>query len=728
MRKKFFAGVIAGGGLLFAQQQWSSKSQQPVPVPSYTAADEKIVWISGPAAPGDSVVVTGAFSTEAKTIELASINRVKGNWQAAVDNASSKVQPVSLGPESLVFELPGNFSSGVTGFRISNNSGVKLYGRVNLPEIYWAMGVPSPARQSDPSEEVMSSAAAKGDLLRVFGRNFGANPELVLRAADGKEYVVANSFHSEWAISAVIPPALSEGAYTAMVRNEPGNANTGSAPVPVQIVAYRPAAASVLNAQSCGVRGDGIHDDSEAIQNCLNRAAKTGPTVVQFAAKTYLLGQSLSIPSHVYLKGAGQGKTVFRTNMAASPAPLLEGSSYFGLSGMMIDSPSVPRVLGMEAAGAGHVVIDSVTITAVDRGAVPKLLPDRATQLKLSAALARGDKDTVNLSGSDIRILNSTIVSAGRALILTNARGVYLSGDVITDGPYGWYSIGNSTDVIFEKSRINGVNDMASGGSYAGTIGISENFYTDSNTYERMPAANGEAFTSDGPGGAYFGTLASIEGTHLQLAGDPNWKNRSWAGSSVAILGGRGAGQYRLIQRWSGRDVEIEKPFDIAPDKNSVVTVVPTQRHYILVNNHVTDAGVGLQFYGTIFDSIIADNILTRSGGIFLHAARYGDGIQPNLFVQILDNTILRRGTFRGGADNPNVNDPGLLQVQCTPPSLSLGIVLRGNRLGSEAMVRVLNRTDSVHGLLLEKNVITQPLNAVQLEQPSSRVVVRKSN
>jgi hypothetical protein len=172
--------------------------------------------------------------------------------------------------------------------------------------------------------------------------------------------------------------------------------------------------------------------------------------------------------------------------------------------------------------------------------------------------------------------------------------------------------------------------------------------------------------------------------------------------------------------------VDLQQPFDIVPDRTSIVTVVPTQRHYILVNNHVTDTGVGLQFYGTIFDSVIAENTLSRAGGIYLHSARYGDGIQPNLFVQILDNTILRRGTFKGGPDNPGVNNPGLVQVQCAPPSLTLGVVVRGNRLGAEAAVNVLNPTDSVHGLLIEKNEVEDKTRGIRIQQPSQRIVVRE--
>ncbi len=367
-----------------------------------------------------------------------------------------------------------------------------------------------------------------------------------------------------------------------------------------------------------------------------------------------------------------------------------------------------------------------MTIDAFPADSAPNALPDEATQLRLSAELGRGDKDTINLNGDDIRIVNSQIIGNGRALIIEKSHGVYLSADVISDGPYGWYNINNSADVIFEHSRINGVRDLASGGSYSASEGASENFYTDGNTYERMPAANGEAFTSDGPGGAYFGGLSAMDATHLELAADPNWKNRDWRNASVAIVGGRGAGQYRLIRSFSGREIDIEKPFDISPDRSSVVTVVPTQRHYIFVNNRVTDAGIGIQFYGTNFESVIAGNTVSRAAGIFLRAARYGDGIQPNFFIQVLDNTILQRGTFKNGPNNPNVNDPGAVQVWCVPPSLTLGVVVRGNQLGTEAAVKVRNRMDSVHGVVIEKNSAANPAAAVQVEQPSPRVIVRQ--
>jgi hypothetical protein len=267
---------------------------------------------------------------------------------------------------------------------------------------------------------------------------------------------------------------------------------------------------------------------------------------------------------------------------------------------------------------------------------------------------------------------------------------------------------------------------MASGGSYmAAPGGLSQNIYTARNTYTHLPDNNGEAITTDGPNGAFFGHIESSSTSQLALAGDPNWNGRDWRQASVAILGGHGAGQYRLIRNFDGRHIEIERPFDIPPDRSSLITIVATQRHLIFERDQITDAGVGIQLYGTAYESIIADNTLSRSGGIYLHAAKYG-GIQPNLFIQVLDNKITRRGSFKQGLKGANINDPGVVQVQCLPPSLSLGIVVRGNELGAEAAVRVANPSDGVHAALIEQNHVIGPQTGIAVQMTSHSVVVHR--
>jgi Pectate lyase superfamily protein len=728
---------------LFSQQTPAPHYEQPS-LPAYQENEQKIVWISGPARPGDSVIVTGAFTCSPKTVAIASLAASRrGDWRTITDKSAQTVKADSVNSESISFTLPDTLPQGPYGFRISDAGGMKLYGRINRPEIYWTMGLPPFTSLTAPDARITRAAVPKGGVLRIFGRNLGYTAEVVL-TANNRHVPLPVISHDDWSIAAAVPLGLADGSYKLSVRAKSHNANTESDASDLKVYTFHPARPNVINVSSCGARGDGQTDDSQAIQNCLNQTFALGsgpnqtravgsvapnPTLVKFDAKRYVITKPLLVPEHVYFLGDEHGKTtlyILPSSLAASG--WITGYSYFGLLNLTIQANSerVLSNLSSTATDLGHILIDHVNIEVADTaGRRPDWPGTHDVQLRISSALSNGQKDTLQLQGDDIRILNTTVKSTGRALIMTKASAALLDSDAFLSGYVGWYNLQNCDGVIFQNSRISGTDPFASGGSYSAGPGISENIYTAFNSYEHLPGNNGEALTTDGPGGAYFGHLARVAATRFTLASDPNWKNSNWRGSSVAILGGRGAGQYRIITNASLRDVEIESPFDISPDESSLISIIPTQRHYIIVNNRAIDAGVGFQFYGTIFESVIAANTVSRSGGVFLHAGRYGDGIQPNFFVQVLDNRIVQRGSFKGGLDNPNIDDPGLVQVHCAPPSATLGVVVRGNDLSDQGQIRILNRSDTIHGLALQKNAAAGQDNAVQVQQKSDGVVIR---
>ena len=91
---------------------------------------------------------------------------------------------------------------------------------------------------------------------------------------------------------------------------------------------------------------------------------------------------------------------------------------------------------------------------------------------------------------------------------------------------------------------------------------VSRNIYTAHNSYENMNGWDREAFTSDAGGGAYFGPVAAVEGDWILLADDPKWQHRHWTNTLVAVIAGRGRGQYRFVKSWDGRRVQLDRPFD----------------------------------------------------------------------------------------------------------------------------------------------------------------------
>ncbi len=144
-----------------------------------------------------------------------------------------------------------------------------------------------------------------------------------------------------------------------------------SAPLRIHVTTYQPSTPRLVDIGACGVYGNG-HDESQALQQCLNTLAQSGTgsaqpiggvvrssssdIILQFRPKTYVIAHSIYIPRHIYLRGAGQGQTTLRGLASDSPSkPLIAGQSNFGLSQMTIEARPVNKILGVLPPVGGHI-------------------------------------------------------------------------------------------------------------------------------------------------------------------------------------------------------------------------------------------------------------------------------------------------------------------------------------------------------------------------------------
>ena len=96
-----------------------------------------------------------------------------------------------------------------------------------------------------------------------------------------------------------------------------------------------------------------------------------------------------------------------------------------------------------------------------------------------------------------------------------------------------------------------------------------------------------EGLTLDGGGGAYTGGVASATATSVTLAQQPYGKGTgayikdynvsSWTGAAIAVLSGRGAGQWRRVvgvrgPRGAQRLWDVDAAWDVEPDTSSQVS------------------------------------------------------------------------------------------------------------------------------------------------------------
>lgn len=187
--------------------------------------------------------------------------------------------------------------------------------------------------------------------------------------------------------------------------------------------------------------------------------------------------------------------------------------------------------------------------------------------------------------------------------------------------------------VIFEQNVILGATEAA-GGQSLGTGpdgGVAQHVYHADNRIQVCLSGGGawggegsiyvhyadnriqftwggdrEVMTYDDAGGAYYGALASVNGTTVTLADDSwpagSWARGAWYGSQIMVINGTGATQSRRIvvpgvnvtNATTNRTWGVDSPFDVAPDVGpggSFVEIFPFRGRNIFDRDYNIDTG-----------------------------------------------------------------------------------------------------------------------------------------
>jgi DNA-binding cell septation regulator SpoVG len=265
---------------------------------------------------------------------------------------------------------------------------------------------------------------------------------------------------------------------------------------------------------------------------------------------------------------------------------------------------------------------------------------------------------------------------------------------------------------------------MSTGGGIANfSTSYSRNIYFARN---RMSLAHGwdrEIMTTDAGDGAYFGKVKSVDGTRMILANPPEKfikEGRDWRGSAVFILDGRGAGQYRELVKYQGDRIEVDRPWQVAPGQDSLLSITMFHGHYLLVGNEFSDCGA-MQFYGTSIDCIVAHNRGTRMQG-FRGMGLWYYAYQPSWYCQFLDNEILEGNYYHWNEAADSVLEVFGARQEPYQGPLNIGAVVRGNELHGQSYIRV---SGSCRDVLVEGNQVAHAERGIFVARDTTRVSVK---
>jgi len=676
-----------------------------------TAATPAVFWASEPVQPGQTVVVIGEGLGEKPKVQVA---RLADGPQSA--EVSVAVDAIQASDQGVKFTVPATFQPGIFVYRITNDAGT-CQGPLNRPQIWWAQGG-------------NGTTASPGASIRVFGRNLAVKPfgKAAVRLHFGTQWIDAVAHGDEFAVSVKLPADLPAGNHRLVVRNGFGGESGWSEAVQIEVAKPKPWPTTVFNVREFGAEGDGVKDDTAAILDVLQKAEKAGGGVVFFPRGRYRVSDALVIPRFTVLRGEKREFSCLAwTDLAKPPEALLRGTNSFGLEELTIYAKDHQHVIASDLGDkpeSGDVFVRRVRVRAdVYRGHPTEAEVDKLFRAQMR--LSTGGGDTIRLGGKNIEITESDFYGSGRSIYLKQARSTRVEGNKFYNGRWGWYCFEGCDGLIFANNELTSGDLMSTGGGIANySTSYSQNIYF---AHNRMSLAHGwdrEIMTTDAGDGAFFGKVKSVEGTKMTLDKAPERfgekAGRDWRGSAVFILGGKGAGQHRRLVKYQRDQIEVDRPWEVEPNTDSMLSITMFHGRYLLVGNEFTDCGA-MQFYGTSIECIVAGNKGTRMQG-FRGMGLWYYAYQPSWYCQFLDNEILEGNYYHWNEAASSVLEVFGAKQEPYQGPLNVGAVVRGSRLNGQSHIRIAG---SCRDVVVEGNRVAHSDRGVFVSRDTVRVLVK---
>lgn len=666
-----------------------------------------VFWTSRENAPGQSVLLAGAFTDATKNVRIAAIPPGTTDWQTLVKAATTVVPTTQQATTGLSFMVPSSLPAGVYGFQIEDPSAPPVLGLANVPALNWAIGVPATTdARAALQHQVYDCGVEPGGTLRVFGKNFMASNQIILQSSNGVGYSLKPAKIDSNSVAAVVPSNLAPGVYLVWVGNTPWDATSSPA---AQITVYPPPTWAVSNFACSTLVGDGVTDNTKRLQQCLDGYAPIPGSqelaYIAIPAGTFVLSGGITAHSFEVLVGSSSAKTSFLGRpQKAPPSAWFTIPQYFGMANLSLLAPASPNLLLSSGSltgdplTSGHLFFNNVNFAS-------------------TAGAFNPNEVMFLVAGPDIQVYNSSFLSnANQDFDVYFGDGAVVSGNQFIVNNWTGLDIQDSQNVIFENNLTNSQNTIGQGiGGLSGGSGLSisrgnsawgqsalsRDVYIGYNTFQNMGSQTQQVVLNDGDGGSYYGPIASSTANTATLAADPWW---AWMGTtnpqaaSMAIVAGTGVGQYSFLQSYNGRTITVATPWKVLPDATSVVVISQYELNMTWANNTMTNT-LGTSFVlSDALESVIEDNKLINSGaGIYISA--FGPYGGPASYGPIMNTDVLRNTiTVGAGNDiwyNPLSNESGIGMLDF-PGCLMSGLMVRDNVVPS---INTIFSSDGVSGV-----------------------------
>ena len=700
-------------------------------VDAATAQDPPaVIWASSPVKPGETVLLHGGNFGKTPVIELTSGSK------------SQTVSPISVSDASIMFVYPETWEAGIVRGRVCSGELVSKPFQLNAPNVWWVHG--------DRGRE----ASTKLGNLRLIGNCLAdpgqSAPQVALRSVTGKEadqpIPLQVLKHNRFSVQTANWDEMPAGTYHVMLRQtgQSEAAIVGEIRLSEKKSEFP---ADVFDVVQFGaIPSDGI-DDTTAILKAVEQLEeeRRRSTVLPRGAVPNDADDRASTPLDPARPGADLSQ-IYWPDTCEPLEALVKGSHSFEVcdifltcgnhrDGIVGNWPHPRRSLTPAEKAeykCGNISIRNVTLRMLysqfinaDMDELKRRLPPLHTTRAL------------RLGGENVAVAGNNIYCAAGGVFEFCASWSTITDNVFSRGNIiGWNGF-SGQQLIVENNHLGGANCIA---FYHWPEG-SENIYWGNNYQENtFDGNNRESMSGDLRTIVYQNTVENITPTSFTTipgrnkpwltpsilnttaeAASPAGQSDIWEKGAVQIAAGKGVGQIRRIKSIQGAKIELAAAWDILPDKTSVMYISSFRRRFIYTENKVYDSSIALQFYGSMIEAIVANNVTARTGGYT------GDSNRdlPNWFNQFLDNTIETGLAYRGPRNEVPAKDAhvGFLGSGSEYPVIR-SCVIRNNKLNSSAKLDVVG---NIVDCLLEKNIVSNAGVGVTIHDDARNIVLSKN-
>jgi hypothetical protein len=591
--------------------------------------------------------------------------------------------------------LPAAWKPGLYAIRLNAGRGQTAVVYLNRAEAWWWLG-----GSADPTHAAPSDVALSGEILRVFGKNFG--PQTRAWLVVGKQPVPIETVKAEnYTVTFRLPTNVEAGEYALWVHNGYGGDYGFGKPLTIKVGQPAPWPTTRYNVRDYGARGDYVTDDTEAFHAAIDKARQNGGGIVYVPRGQYKITARLSIPARTVLRGEKR-EVVWLYVPKDQPEfdTVIAGNGDFAVEDLSITAQTVRRLI---------ICPDNPALTTVLNGnpAIGSNVHLSRLRLQLLHYAHRVGKDdprrmemggptTIVLDGPDMWLQDLDMVNSGSPINMHSARRCRIENCVLGVGRGGYYNLEDFEEGVFEGNDVH-ADDME--GSYGGSHQNAYRLYFANNHIHDAYGDEREALIFDSP---YYSTWVGIpdnaRGKAFTAPGQ-HWKPDSLKGLACLVIGGKGLGQYRPIISNTDDTITLEYPWDVELDRTSTISVQANRTQVVLVNNHMSDASGAIMLYSQCYNFIMDGNWSERTGGFYANGWDFFNGqlqrrrYSCSYFNQWLNNHMSQGFVydlygFSRAILGVHV-DQNALAKPIDPPHavIALGNIMRGNQGQDQATI-----------------------------------------